>query len=69
MSGLLVLAFSVGLGRVLATGPGRRWGPRLFAFYGLVLVAASVFTTDPMYGFPPGASGRPVTAASRSTAR
>lgn len=57
VSGLLVLAFAVGLGRVLATGPGGRWGPRLFAFYGLVLVAAGVFPTDPMYGFPPGTPG------------
>lgn len=57
VSGLLILAFSAGLGRVLATGSGGRWGPRLFAFYGLVLVTAGVFTTDPMHGFPPGTPG------------
>lgn len=54
-SGLLLLAFAVGLRRNLTGERGGRWGPRLFGLYGLVLVAAGVFTTDPMYGFPPGA--------------
>lgn len=54
-SGILLVAFAVGLRRVLLSSPGGRWGPRLLGFYGVVLVAAGVFTTDPMYGFPPGA--------------
>lgn len=50
----LFLAFAVGLRRVLGSGRGGRWGPRLFGFYGLVVVAAGIFPVDPMLGFPPG---------------
>lgn len=54
VTGLLFLAFAVGLRRVLKSGRGGRWGPRLFGFYGLVVVAAGIFPVDPMLGFPPG---------------
>lgn len=54
VTGLLFLAFVVGLRRVLKSGRGGRWGPRLFGFYGLVVVAAGIFPVDPMLGFPPG---------------
>lgn len=55
LTGILVMGFVVGLRRVLDPSPGHRWGPRLLGVYGVVLVAAGVFTVDPMYGFPPGA--------------
>ncbi len=62
LTGVLMVGFAVGLRRVLDSGPGRRWGPRLLGFYGAILVAAGVFTVDPMYGFPPGApEGLPAT--------
>lgn len=54
VSGLLVIAFAVGLRRVLKSNRGGVWGPRLFGFYGLVLIAAGIFIVDPMLGFPPG---------------
>lgn len=54
VTGLLFLAFAVGLRRVLKSGQGGRWSPRLFGFYGLVVVAAGIFPVDPMLGFPPG---------------
>lgn len=54
VTGSLFLAFAVGLRRVLGSGRGGRWGPRLFGFYGLVVVAAGIFPVDPMLGFPPG---------------
>lgn len=62
LTGVLFTGFAAGLRRVLDADPGGRWGPRLLAFYGVVLVAAGVFTVDPMYGFPPGApEGLPAT--------
>jgi hypothetical membrane protein len=52
VSGLLVAAGAVGLGRTLGTG-GRRvaW---LLAGYGLGMVAAGIFRADPGRGFPAG---------------
>jgi hypothetical protein len=54
LSGLLVIAGSVGLRRTLQTGPGHTWGPLLLAGYGLGLIGAGVFVADPAFGFPPG---------------
>lgn len=61
LTGLMVIAASVGHGRVSSTGTGARWAPRLLAVYGSGLVAAGVFRADPMNGFPVGTSdGMPV---------
>ncbi|MFW6079299.1 MAG: DUF998 domain-containing protein [Gemmatimonadota bacterium] len=54
LTGLLFVGFAAGMRRLLGSGRGGRWGPRLIGFYGAVNVAAGVFTVDPMYGFPPG---------------
>jgi hypothetical membrane protein len=54
VTGLMVVAFAVGLRRSLATGPATRWAPRLIGGYGLSLVAAGVFRADPALGFPTG---------------
>lgn len=54
VTGLLFIGFAVGLRRALGSSRGGTWGPRLFGLYGVVNVAAGVFTVDPMYGFPPG---------------
>ncbi|TMQ89742.1 DUF998 domain-containing protein [Actinomadura soli] len=55
VSGVLVLASAIGLRRVMAPGTaGRTWGTRLIAVYGVSLVWAGVFPTDPMDGFPAG---------------
>ncbi len=50
ITGLLVIAFAVGLGRA---GCGR-WTPILIALVGLGLMGAGVFTSDPINGYPPG---------------
>ncbi len=55
VSGVLVLAFAVGLRRTLASGRGRTWGPVLIGGYGAGLVVAGIFTPDPSQGFPAGA--------------
>ncbi|MFB9876782.1 DUF998 domain-containing protein [Planobispora siamensis] len=58
LAGLLTLAFTVGLRRVLrtATGPARGsfWGPLLIGGWAVGLVGAGVFVTDPVGGYPPG---------------
>ena len=50
--GALVLAFAVGLARVLR--PRSRWGPLLVAAFAGALLVAGVFVTDPALGYPPG---------------
>ena len=62
LSGAMIIAAAVGYRRILGTGAGGRWAPRLLAVYGACLVAAGVFRADPMSGFPVGApDGPPVT--------
>ena len=50
ITGLLVVAFAVGLSRA---GCGR-WTPILIGLVGLGLMGAGVFTSDPINGYPPG---------------
>lgn len=54
-TGLLNVAFAVGLRRALHPGPGGIWGPLLIGAYGIGLVGAGVFVSDPAWGYPPGA--------------
>ncbi|HEY5978456.1 MAG TPA: DUF998 domain-containing protein [Microlunatus sp.] len=57
VTGVLVIAFAVGLRRVLTevrAMPSSRWAPALIALYGLGLVAAGIFRADPVAGFPVG---------------
>jgi Protein of unknown function (DUF998) len=66
ITGSLVLAGSVGLKRVLVSGPGRTWGPLLLGIYGLGLVGAAFFSADPAHGFPPGTPpGQPRTVSTQ----
>jgi hypothetical protein len=54
LSGLLVLAFALGMRRVLRGSRGKTWGPLLVSVYGFGLIGAGFFTADPAFGFPPG---------------
>jgi hypothetical membrane protein len=54
LSGLLVIAFALGMRRVLRGSRGEIWGPLLVGVYGLGLIGAGCFTADPAFGFPPG---------------
>jgi len=58
--GLLIMVAAAGLAR---SHPPTSWGPRLIAMFGLSLVIAGAFTTDPANGYPPGtpAAGGPQT--------
>jgi hypothetical protein len=58
--GLLVVAAALGARRVLRSGPGHRWAPRLLAAHGAGLILAGIFPADPSMGFPAGApAGEP----------
>ncbi len=54
ITGLLMLAFAIGLWRALPTPEGSTWGPLLIAALGIGLVGAGIFVTDPVRGYPPG---------------
>ena len=58
LSGAMIIAAAVGYRRILGTGAGGRWAPRLLAVYGACLVAAGVFRADPMERVPRRCSGR-----------
>ena len=53
--GTLVVCFAFGLRRVLRPGKGATWGPILLGVFGLCLIGAGLFVTDPLLGYPPGA--------------
>ena len=57
--GLLSLCFALGLRQALQRGTGATWGPLLLAVFGLGLIVAGTFVTDPALGYPPGAPHRP----------
>jgi len=53
--GLLIFGFSFALRRALGPGKGATSGSVLLGLFGLGLVVAGVFVTDPNLGYPPGA--------------
>lgn len=55
LSGLLFIASAAGLRRVLSSGIGMKWVPRLFVIVGVAMIMGGVFVADPSLGFPPGA--------------
>jgi hypothetical protein len=62
ITGLFFIAYSIGLSRHLDKAIGGTWVPRLIGIYGVILIAAGIFTVDPMDGFPPGTpDGLPAT--------
>jgi Fe2+ transport system protein B len=54
--GSLVVLFAIGLGQRLQGTRGGLIAPILFAIFGLLLLVAGLFSTDPVLGYPPGAS-------------
>jgi Protein of unknown function (DUF998) len=54
VSGLLSIAFAVGMRRALHPGRAGTWGPLLVGVFGLGLVIGGIFVTDPEGGFPSG---------------
>jgi hypothetical membrane protein len=54
ITGLLMLAFAIGLRRALRPLGGPTWGPLLVGAYAIGLLGAGIFVADPMNGYPPG---------------
>lgn len=54
VTGLMVVAFAVGLHRTGSATTGGGWASRLVGVYGLGMVGAGAFRADPGLGFPPG---------------
>jgi hypothetical membrane protein len=53
--GVLLVAFAIGLRRALRGSRGGLWGPILIGLAGIGLFGAGIFTTDPIFGYPPDA--------------
>jgi hypothetical membrane protein len=58
VTGLLILAFAVGLRRAFRPLGGSTWGPFLVGVWAIGLLGAGIFVTDPVSGYPPGTSDR-----------
>lgn len=58
-AGTLCLAFAAGLRRGLRPGPGSAAGPLLIAAWGVGLLGAGIFRTDPISGYPAGTPALP----------
>lgn len=54
VAGLLMLAFALGLWITLGSQGDSKWGPLLVAAWGIGLLGAGIFVTDPVSGYPPG---------------
>jgi hypothetical membrane protein len=52
--GALYVLCAAAMGRVLSSGRGATWGPRLIGAFGVALIAAGVFVADPANGYPVG---------------
>lgn len=59
LTGIMLVAFAVGLRRALVPGRGDRWAPALTGVFGAGLVAAGVLRADPALGFPVGTPDGP----------
>jgi hypothetical protein len=60
VTGLLTLAFALGLRRRLSSRGGSMWGPRLIGVIAIGLLGAGIFVTDPMNGYPLGTPNLPL---------
>lgn len=56
--GLCILGFAFGLRRVFRSGKGALWGPLLLGIFGLSLIIAGLFVTDPSLGYYPVGTSR-----------
>lgn len=60
VAGLLSVAFAAGLRVALHPGRASTWGPLLVGLWGIALLGAGLFVTDPVGGYPPGTPAVPV---------
>jgi len=52
--GVLTVLLAVGVDRMMRTGPGTVWGPRLLALFAVAYMVGGLLRADPVAGFPPG---------------
>jgi hypothetical protein len=52
--GVLTVLLAIGVRRVMWTGRGAVWGPRLLALFGVAYIIGGLLRADPVAGFPPG---------------
>jgi Protein of unknown function (DUF998) len=57
LTGTLLLGFAIGLRRALGSGRGSVAAPILTGVFGVTLIVAGIFPTDPKPGYPPGTAG------------
>ncbi|MBA3667482.1 MAG: DUF998 domain-containing protein [Sphingomonas sp.] len=55
LAGLLAIACAAGMRQSLRGSIGGFWGPLLIATFGIGMIIAGLFPSDPLPGFPPGA--------------
>lgn len=67
IAGILTVTFAVGLRRSLRPGPGAIAGPLLIAVWGVSLLGAGLFATDPVSGYPAGTPAIPARASWHGT--
>jgi len=60
ITGLLMLAFTLGLRRALRPRGGSRSGSVLLSAFAVGLIGAGLFIADPLSGYPHGSLGRPL---------
>ena len=66
-TGLLTIAFAIGVRRVIRDQRGSTWGPIFLGGLGVGLVIAGLFVPDPAFGFPAGApAGIPATLSTHA---
>jgi Protein of unknown function (DUF998) len=57
--GILTVGFALGLRQSLRPGPGACFGPLLVGVWGVGLIGAGLFATDPVSGYPAGTPPKP----------
>jgi len=54
ITGALVVTGAAGVKQAVRSGRGRTWAPIMLGLYGIGLIGAGIFRSDPALGFPPG---------------
>jgi hypothetical protein len=61
--GVLTVLLAVGVSRILRTGRGAVWAPRLLGLFGMAYILGGLLKADPVVGFPPGTTPEMVHAS------
>lgn len=67
LTGALIVAYAIGVRKALKSGKGSLFGPIGVALWGIGLMGAGVFVTDPISGYPAGSPAMPDQATATGT--